>query len=259
MVGRASASLGYFAAIGLGFLVLEVVLIQRFVLFLGFPTYALSVVLFALLVFTGAGSLLSNRAGRDPRRALMGGLSVAVALIALAALGLQPLLRALIDLPFALRIACTVALLAPLGVVLGMAMPLGLRRLERLYPDGVAWAWGINGIASVLASVLAITVAITLGYTAATLLALACYLAALAHAAFGRWPAAHPRSSRASRPASGRRWAEAPVSPARRDVVRIGVLQGIDIRARAAASRARRAPSRCRSRTTRARSASAIR
>jgi hypothetical protein len=187
--GRPSvASLGFFAAIGLGFLVLEVVLIQRFVLFLGFPTYALSVVLFALLIFTGAGSLLSTRAERDPRRALIGALSVAVALIALAALGLQPLLRALIDLPFALRIACTVAMLAPLGVVLGMAMPLGLRRLQRLYPDGVAWAWGINGIASVLASVLAITVAITLGYTAATLLALVCYLAALAHAALGRWP-----------------------------------------------------------------------
>jgi hypothetical protein len=60
------------------------------------------------------------------------------------------------------------------------------------YPDGVAWAWGINGIASVLASVLAITVAITLGYTAATLVALACYLAALAHAALGRWPDGSP-------------------------------------------------------------------
>jgi hypothetical protein len=104
------------------------------------------------------------------------------------AFGLQPLLRALIDLPFALRIAFTVTLLAPLGLTLGMAMPLGLRRLEGLYPSGVAWAWGINGVASVLASVLAITVAIMFGFTAATLLALACYLAALAHAAVGRWP-----------------------------------------------------------------------
>jgi hypothetical protein len=206
--GRPSVgSLGFFAAIGLGFLVLEVVLIQRFVLFLGFPTYALSVVLFALLVFTGVGSLLSARLAADPRRALVGALGVAAILIALTAFGLQPLLRALIEVPFALRIAITVALLAPLGVALGMAMPLGLRRLEGLYPSGVAWAWGINGIASVLASVLAITVAIMLGFTAATLLALACYLAALAHAALGRWPAQgegtekQPGSNRAAVPA----------------------------------------------------------
>ena len=68
-----------------------------------------------------------------------------------------------------------------------MAMPIGLRRLSALYPEGVPWAWGINGITSVLASVLAIAVAITWGFAVATLLALACYLGALAHAAFGRW------------------------------------------------------------------------
>ena len=190
--GRPSiGSLSYFGAIGLGFLVLEVVLIQRFVLFLGFPTYALSVVLFALLIFTGIGSLLSQRAGETaPRRALVTALSAGALMIALAAFGLQPLLRGLIELPFGARIACTVVLLAPLGIVLGMAMPLGLRRLQALYPAGVAWAWGINGIASVLASVLAVTVAIMFGFTVATLLALACYLGALAHALWGRWPAA---------------------------------------------------------------------
>jgi hypothetical protein len=187
--GRPSVpSLGFFAAIGLGFLVLEVVLIQRFVLFLGFPTYALSVVLFALLVFTGLGSLASERLARDPRRALATALTAGAALIAAMAFGLEPLLRALIELPFWLRIAVAVLVLAPVGLTLGMAMPLGLRRLEGLYPRGVAWAWGINGVASVLGSVLAITMAIMFGFTATTLLALACYLAALAHAALGRWP-----------------------------------------------------------------------
>jgi hypothetical protein len=68
-----------------------------------------------------------------------------------------------------------------------------------MYPGGVAWAWGINGIASVLASVLAITVAIMLGFTVATLLALACYLVALAHALAGRWP-----DNGAGSPAPGR-------------------------------------------------------
>ena len=108
-VGRPSfASLLFFAAIGVGFLTLEIVLIQRFVLFLGFPTYALSVVLFSLLVFTGIGSLLAGRFA-DQRRALVAALSVAVVLIAASALGLQDLLRALIDLPFAARVAVAVA------------------------------------------------------------------------------------------------------------------------------------------------------
>jgi hypothetical protein len=182
-----AGALAYFAAIGLGFLVFEVVLIQRFVLFLGFPTYALSVVLFALLVFTGVGSLLSERL-RDRRAGLVAALAAVTAIIVVAAFALQPLLRALIDLPFAARVAVAVVLLAPAGLLLGMAMPIGLRRLAGLHPTGVAWAWGINGVTSVLGSVLAIFVAINWGFTAATLLAAACYAAAAGHARLGRWP-----------------------------------------------------------------------
>jgi len=186
--GRPSlSSLLFFAAIGVGYLTLEIVLIQRFVLFLGFPTYALSIVLFSLLVFTGLGSLLAGR-WPDERRTLLRALGVSSVLIAASAIGLQDLLRALIDLPFAARVATAIVLLAPFGLCLGMAMPIGLRRLSGLYREGVPWAWGINGIASVVASVLGIAIAITWGFAAATLLALACYLAALAHAALGRWP-----------------------------------------------------------------------
>ena len=181
------ADLSFFAAIGLGFLVLEVVLIQRFVLFLGFPTYALSVVLFSLLLFTGAGSFLSSRLG-EPRRALVGALACGLALIAAASVALQPLLRALIDLPFAARVVVSVAILAPFGLALGVAMPTGLRRLGGLYPAGVPRAWGVNGISSVLASALAVAVAIAFGFTVATLVAFACYAAALVHALLGRWP-----------------------------------------------------------------------
>ena len=192
-----AGSLAFFAAIGLGFLMLEVVLIQRFVLFLGFPTYALSVVLFALLLFTGAGAWLSARL-RDPQRGLVLLLGAATLLIVALALGLQPLLRGLIELPFAARVATAVVILAPLGLLLGVAMPVGLRRLSALYPAGVPWAWGINGVTSVLASVLAVFVAINWGFTAATLLAAACYAAAAAHAALGRWPE-QPRPATRSR------------------------------------------------------------
>ena len=183
-----ASSVLFFGAIGLGFLMLEIALIQRFVLFLGFPTYALSVVLFALLAFTGIGSLISARM-RAQRRALIAALSIGCLLIAAAAFGLQPLLRSLIEWPFEARVALTVLLLAPAGLALGMAMPIGLTRLAGLHADAVPWAWAVNGIASVLASVLAVAVAITWGFAVVTLLALACYLVALADAVRGAWPA----------------------------------------------------------------------
>jgi hypothetical protein len=186
--GRAPvSSMAYFAAIGLGFLLLEIALIQRFVLFLGFPTYALSIVLFALLVFTGIGAAASQRVANQ-RRMLMISLGAACLLILLAALALPGLLRALIGLPFGARVGLTVVMLAPVGMLLGTAMPAGLSRLASLYPSAVPWAWGVNGVTSVLASVLAVVVAITLGFTAVTLLALLCYLAALAQVALWRHP-----------------------------------------------------------------------
>jgi hypothetical protein len=182
-------ALVYFGAIGVGFLLVEIVLIQRFVLFLGFPTYALSVVLFSLLVWTGVGSLLSTR-WRDPRRALALGLAAVVALLGLGAFGLQPLLRELVHLPLPARAAISVVLLAPIGIALGAPMPLGLRRLEGLHPRGVPFAWGVNGVTSVFASVLGVAVAIYAGFAATTLLAASFYVLALAHVLLGRWPAA---------------------------------------------------------------------
>ena len=128
-----------------------------------------------------------------------------------AATGLAPLLRGLIELPFALRLIVTVALLAPVGVTLGMAMPLGLSRLAALHPSGVPWAWAINGLASVLASALAVAVAITWGFEVTTLLAVACYLGALAHVRLARWP-----RRAAAAPAAAAAGEAAPALPARR-------------------------------------------
>jgi hypothetical protein len=179
-------SLTYFAALGLGFLLLEIVLIQRFVLFLGFPTYALSVVLFSLLVFTGIGSMLSSRLPAA-RGTLVAVLGTAVALIVVGAWAL-PELNALITLPFAWRVVVAIAALAPTGLVLGICMPIGLRRFVALWPSGVAYAWGVNGIASVLASVLGVFIAINFGFFAASLAAAACYAFAMLHALIGRWP-----------------------------------------------------------------------
>jgi hypothetical protein len=93
-------------------------------------------------------------------------------------------------------VATTVVLLAPMGVVLGMAMPIGLTRLAAFHPSGVAWAWGVNGVLSVVGSVLAIMVAIVSGFAVATLVAMACYAVALASALLSSWP----ESARAWRP-----------------------------------------------------------
>ena len=179
-------AVGYFAAIGLGFMLMEVVLIQRMVLFLGFPTYALSVVLFALLLFSGLGSYLFTRTEPE-RKILFRALGALVALLVAVALFTLPLVHRLIHLGFAVRVLLAVAFIAPLGMAAGAAMPLGLGRLAASYPRSVAYAWGVNGVCSVLASVLGAALAIHLGFTAATLVAAACYLAALGFAALGGW------------------------------------------------------------------------
>lgn len=183
-------SLVYFLALGLGFLVLEIVFIQRFVLFLGFPTYALSVVLFSLLLFTGFGAYLSTRLPHG-RTTLVAALAAVVGLIVVSAFALQPLLRSMIGLPFAARVLVSILVIAPLATLLGIPMPMGLDRLRALCADGVPWAWGVNGIASVLASVLGVAIAIFYGFKIATLVAAAFYALALGHALLGRWaPAA---------------------------------------------------------------------
>jgi len=175
-------SVSFFAAIGLGFMLLEVVLIQRLVLFLGFPTYALSVVLFSLLIFSGIGSYLSQWF-HQRRRTLLIALALLTLFIGVSAFGMQGVLRAMIQLPFAVRAIISVALIVPFGVTAGMAMPLGLSRFAADYPHAVAYAWGVNGATSVLASVLGVAVAINFGFTAASLLSAGCYLVALAQVA----------------------------------------------------------------------------
>lgn len=187
------AALSYFAAIGVGFMLFEMVLIQRLVLFLGYPTYALSIVLFALLVFSGAGSYLTARLDRERvvlERALLG----VSLLIAASAFGLYPMLQALMDLPFVVRAMVAVLVIVPFGLGLGMAMPIGLTRFSRMFPTGVAYAWAVNGITSVLASVLGIAIAIFFGYRVLTLVCAALYMGAYLHAKLGAWdgPVAAP-------------------------------------------------------------------
>jgi spermidine synthase len=172
----ASRWLVYFGGAGLGYLALEVALLQKFGLFLGHPNYALSVVLAALLLATGLGSLFS---GTIVRR--LGGIRfvsyVFCGIVLAELLLLFPRLPALVGMPFPLRVALVFGLVAPIGLCLGSFVPSALERLKLEAPDFVPWAWGVNGIFSVLAPVLAIAVSISWGISALLVCSLPVYLA----------------------------------------------------------------------------------
>src|SRR6266446_1485700 len=199
----------YFLAIGFGFLFVEIASIQRFVLFLGHPVYAIPVVLCAFLFFAGLGSgfapgltaRLDALQGLSAPGALIrftGGegrcrwavrvrhptLALAVAgIVAAAALHLvaaPSLFRWLMPLPDTLKIAVSLILIAPLAFFMGLPFPLALVRVAAARPGLVPWAWGINGCASVLSAILAILLAMSLGFSAVLMIAIGLYLVAAA-------------------------------------------------------------------------------
>jgi hypothetical protein len=160
------APLTYFGMIGLGYIIVEMVLLVQFTLFLGHPTRSVTVTLFSLLLFSGAGAFLSGRRTVEASHTrLLVPLAVAVSVLAYALL-LPALLPSAMALPLAARVLATAALIAPLGVMMGIPLPTGVTILRRRAPQLVIWAWGINGFCSVLGSVLAIVLAHGMGYRA---------------------------------------------------------------------------------------------
>ena len=170
--GPLGATLGYFALLGLGYLCVEIPLLQRFILFLGHPAYAMATVLFTLLLFSGLGSLLSRRVP------LWLVLILLPVLVVAYALGLPALFDITLAAPFWGRLIVTVVALAPPGLLMGMPFPKGLALLERRAPALVTWAWGVNGAASVVASILAALLALSFGFSAVLAVGAACYTGA---------------------------------------------------------------------------------
>jgi hypothetical protein len=171
----APALSGYFAALGVGFMAVELAGIQVMTLFLGHPTYALSVILLGLLAFAGVGSVLVRYVPRQagPRVCLaLSGLGL------LAAFALLPAVHGLIGLPFGVRVAATLGLLLLVGVPLGMPMALGIREIGEANRLQVAWAWACNGAAGVLGTNACMIVMIYYGMPAVFAIGAACYLLA---------------------------------------------------------------------------------
>lgn len=168
----------YFLAIGLAFMLVEIAQMQRLNLFLGHPTFALSTVLFTLLLSGGAGSWLSGQ----PAFAARGRLCLGFLLAATAVSGaFAPLLIAsLQDRETPVRVLASVALLFPMGLGMGMAFPMGMRWASLQQAALGPWLWGVNGAASVCASVLAIALSMTFGISATYWMGFACYAAAAA-------------------------------------------------------------------------------
>jgi hypothetical protein len=186
-------SIGYFAALGLGFMLFEITMIQRLTEFLGYPTYSLTVTLASILVFTGIGAMLSGRYAARPAFALRVVLGALVALALAYRFGLDPLTDGLLDQSLAVRVVVALLVLAPLGLCLGTFMPLGLAAVtgvpaveghEAVGERYVAWAWAINGFFSVIGSVLTTILSMTFGFATVQLLAVVIY--AVAVATYGR-------------------------------------------------------------------------
>jgi spermidine synthase len=169
----------YFLFIGTGYILIEVALIQKFVLFLGHPTYALTVVIFSMLVTSGLGSYFSPRILAGDNRRWMKALALVAVLAAMLAFAVSYLLTPAVGLPLWLKIGITVLLIAPAGFVMGMPFPTGLMRLEGFHKPSLRWAWSLNAASSVLGSVAALVCAIYFGLLQTLLLGGALYLAAL--------------------------------------------------------------------------------
>jgi len=173
----------YFASLGFGFIVIEICLMKRYVLFLGNPAYSITTILVALLLGAGLGSIVSERLGeRNPRRTL----SFVIPLLALV-LCLETWVSPLIfdtflALPFYGRIAVAGLMLLPLGFFMGMPFPLGLRLIALMREDETertqltAWAWGMNGYTTVIGSAATVFIALFWGFKAALLLGVFVYL-----------------------------------------------------------------------------------
>jgi hypothetical protein len=166
----------YFLLIGVGFMTVEIGLLQRMSVFLGHPVYSLSISLFTLILASGAGSALSDRLVLDSsRKFLVWGVVTSLYIFSLR-YWLPHALLAFESAALLVRAGVCMTVIAPAGLLMGFAFPAGMRLVSAADRRPTPWFWGINGAAGVLASVLAVTTSIALGISATFAIGAVCYL-----------------------------------------------------------------------------------
>ncbi|HEY1211886.1 MAG TPA: hypothetical protein VGE82_02980, partial [Nitrososphaera sp.] len=149
------------------------------ILLLGNPTTTFAILLFTLLICSGTGSLLSSRVARNSMKNLIFVIGGIAAFGIIYVLFLPPIVYSIIAEPFYIKAVVAVAILAPVGFLMGMPFPTGIRLLRSHQPDYIPWMWAINGAFSVLGAVLAIALGIMFGSSYAMMLGVLMYLIAL--------------------------------------------------------------------------------
>jgi len=165
----------YFACLGVAYMFVEIVMMQKLTLFLASPIYAAAAVLASFMVFSGLGSLVAGRLLDHERRAATFGIAGTVAVGLALWAGMDGLLAWLWGSPGGLRVVVAVSCAGSLAFFMGMPFPSGLRRVANQVPTLTPWAWGVNGCASVVGVVLAMVLAVSLGFRAVLLVAFAAY------------------------------------------------------------------------------------
>ena len=169
----------YFAALGVGFILIELALLQKLILFMGNPTMTFALLLFTILISSGGGSLLSSRIAKNNMRNLIFVIGGIAGLGVLYVFSLPSIIYSALAEPIEIRAAISIGVLAPIGFLMGMPLPTGMRLLKVHRPDFIPWMWAINGAFSVLGAVLAIALGIMYGSSFAMILGVLVYLIAL--------------------------------------------------------------------------------
>jgi spermidine synthase len=174
--------LAYFAALGLGFILIEISLIQKHILFLGQPVYSITAVLFFLLLAAGTGSFLFQKFFQDGKEGRwLTGIGAGLAFLILLEVTVVPeIFHEFLGSSKTTRFLMSGLLIAPLGLLLGIPFPLGIRILGKTAPDAIPWGWALNAYATVIGSILCVILAITWGFRLNLLSAVLIYFAGFA-------------------------------------------------------------------------------
>jgi spermidine synthase len=170
--------LGYFSCLGAGFIIIELVLIQLFMKLIGFPLYVYSTVIFTLLLAAGIGSMVSGKLHLERSKVPYPFMGIVI-FACIILVGYDAIINLFLQMPLMMRILATAGVIFPLGFFLGMPFPLGMLTLEKRPQGAVAWAWGMNGLFTVVGGLASVLLSIFIGFRVTMVIAVIIYVIAL--------------------------------------------------------------------------------